>query len=229
MVGIAGAFAAKRASDDRRAFELRLEEKSSVIDSKTEQIILLYNKNMELSRKNVELGQQNIELGQRIAAQSTEITNMVSGGSSFCYMTLSVTGELGQVVFVHQGDHPIFDVDARIVDLDRLSKGMPIGDGFDFGIMVNIGNLPKSTAQLFPGSLALEGSDSRRFNIFFSGRNGFFTQLLRLRKVDGRWVSAIRVLRGQAILLEKVDENFPRLTDGSIDWDEKSQSSQLSR
>ena len=47
-------------------------------------------------------------------------------------------------------------------------------------------------------------------------------QLRKLRRVNGRWRQAIKVIRelfpDQNVLLEKVDEGFPRNAAGQVEW-----------
>jgi hypothetical protein len=57
--------------------------------------------------------------------------------------------------------------------------------------------------------------------IFISARNGFVDQLLRARRLHGRWIFASKVMRGyknDEVLLEKIDEGFPRNKQGQVDW-----------
>jgi hypothetical protein len=62
---------------------------------------------------------------QRMEASSRELSqkavDAVIGGTSFCYLTV-VPIDLDRAVFmfVHQGDNHLYDLQARIVDLDRL-------------------------------------------------------------------------------------------------------------
>jgi hypothetical protein len=44
----------------------------------------------------------------------------------------------------------------------------------------------------------------RRFNLFWSARNGDSIQLLRFVKVDGNWRSAIRAFRGDEVLFDEI-------------------------
>ena len=84
-------------------------------------------------------------------------------------------------------------------------------------IRLPIGNMIKGTASMirrFP----LGTGSKRDFNIFFSARNGLFTQLLRLRKIDGKWIYAMKVERDGKLIFEKVDDNFPKTDQGQVQW-----------
>jgi hypothetical protein len=57
------------------------------------------------------------------------------------------------------------------------------------------------------------------FNIFFSARNGLWTQLLRMLWVGDGWATANKVMRGSQEIYREVSANFPRQKDGSIEWE----------
>jgi hypothetical protein len=157
-----------------------------------------------------------------IAGLNREIANLITGGESFCYMdigSLDPDTNRGIPVIVQQGDHSIFDINARIVDLQefRQIKGNTF-EGFNKAQRtLQIGSLAKGTC-LAMSPLDLGDSPERDFNIFFIARNGQFTELLRLRKIDAKWARAIRVKRGSELLFEKVDDDFPKTDQGQIQW-----------
>jgi hypothetical protein len=154
--------------------------------------------------------------------------NTVTGGDSFCYLDFAANGTLP--TFVQRGKYPISDVSARIVDLkkfDRLIATNPqpsLQELLSADTSVQLGELTPNAA-LVRGTVKLVGQ-SARFNIFFSARNGFWTQKLRLRLVGGKWVRAIRVTtteigrdkKGPKKLFEKIDKGFPRNAKGEVDW-----------
>jgi hypothetical protein len=87
---------------------------------------------------------------------------------------------------------------------------------------VSIGNIPPNSAQVLRSVIKL-GGDRKRVNIFFSARNGFYTQELRIRLVDNQWRSATRVTRNRAdgkseTVLTQIQPEYPREKDGSVDW-----------
>lgn len=40
-------------------------------------------------------------------------------------------------------------------------------------------------------------------------RNGHFIQLIRLKRIEGNWVMATKILRGKTKLRERIDSEFP--------------------
>jgi hypothetical protein len=158
-----------------------------------------------------------------IAKLNREIVNSVIGGDSFCYLSIgsiNPQNNVGILVAVSQGEHPIYDVNARIVDLQKFEK---IKDNLTLQTInqsethINIGNMIKGTASMIR-QFPLGNTSKRDFNIFFSARNGLYTQLLRLRKVNDEWVSATKVEKNGEVIFEKIDDNFPRSKKGEIDW-----------
>jgi hypothetical protein len=88
-----------------------------------------------------------------------------------------------------------------------------------------IGDLGVASSRMLGRFVFDDGTDKRNFNIFFTGTNGFWTELLRLRKVNGTWLEAVRVTRdkveGSKLSSEKafeqVEAGYPRVS-GKVDW-----------
>ncbi len=135
---------------------------------------------------------------EEIATLNKEIVKTVTGGDSFCYLTigsLDTNSNVGLLTVVHQGDYPIYDVNARLVDLqefEKIKNKVNIYNLKQSDTNIQIGNMIKDTASIIR-PFDLGSSSNRDFNIFFSARNGLFTELLRLRKVDRKSLSAIKV------------------------------------
>lgn len=144
----------------------------------------------------------------KIAELSQDAVHSVTGGESFCYFEFmdSEPGK-GELLAIHKGSHPIYDVEARVADLDRRTDRI-----------VNVGNLPPGLAQtgIAPWHEAIPGQ--LRLNIFFTARNGAYTQLYRRVRVKDGWATAIRVDRKGKIVLEEVSADFPRNEKGEVDW-----------
>jgi hypothetical protein len=74
------------------------------------------------------------------------------------------------------------------------------------------------------GDWKLPNTDEQDYNVFLGARNGFFTQVLRFRRIDGQWKVATRVERqtldegDHQVLYEKVDTGFPLDEHGKVDW-----------
>jgi hypothetical protein len=177
-----------------------------------------------IAAKNEEIAAQS----QEIAALNREIKDSVIGGDSFCYVVLSnLSARTALLGVIHQGQYPVYDVGIRIVDLekyDRLGGTITLEKMAQTDTRLNVGNLgPSQTAMWL--SWPLPDADQQRYNIFISARNGFVTQILRLRRVNGEWKSATKVQRdfdqNAVVLYERIDPEFPRDTAGQVQWEEQ--------
>jgi hypothetical protein len=152
----------------------------------------------------------------------------ITGGGSFCYLAV---GSDGFPTFVHSGDFPLAGVRARIVDMQKWNqvvKPNPHPSMQEFlsaDTHVALGDFPPHTAIPNFGVIQLVGQTERDFNIFFNARNGFWTQELRLKFIDGEWLSASRVTRMEVgnknktrKIFEKIDKGFPLNANGEVDW-----------
>ncbi len=158
-----------------------------------------------------------------IAELNKEIVNLVTGGQSFCYLSIGSVNpdnNVGVLTVVHGGDHPIYDVNARIVDLQKFEKiknDLTFDNWRSADTTIPIGNMIKKTASMI-GKFPLGKADERGFNIFFSARNGLFVQVLRMKKVATKWVSATKVERDGKVLFEKADTDYPKDKEGNVVW-----------
>jgi hypothetical protein len=160
----------------------------------------------------------------RLEARTTEIVAHITGGNSFCYVRLfNISGQtnMTQLIVINGGAHTVFDAQVRVTDLECFEKSvaskgviplMSCNSSFPVPSMITANHAAGPI-----GTLSLADGAVRRFNIFWSARNGDWVQLLRLVKVDGNWRSAIRVFRGEEVLFEEIQPEVPREVLGS-DW-----------
>ena len=156
-----------------------------------------------------------------IAALNHRLAGLVTGGDSFGYLSLSTTTDpnAATLIFVQQGEYPLYDVAARVADLAHWDPPkVPLGS---YDTTLKVGNVANGTAMIL-GNWSLPKVDAANYNIFFSARNGFWTQQIRARRVRGEWKTATRVIRsdgaGEKILWERVDDAFPREKDATVRW-----------
>lgn len=152
-------------------------------------------------------------LVDKIEGSTLELLNHMTGGESFCYM--AVMADNYNWMVVHQGDHHLQNLSARVCDLDVPMDGPNWMQ--EANKSIEIGTLFREMCSM-AGSVAPLTGQQRRFNIFYTASNGLFTQELRLKNVGpGKWASATRVFRDnrEAPLYEKVGEDFPLEADGT--------------
>ena len=163
---------------------------------------------------------------QQQAASEQKLANLMTGGDSFCSWMVSKPDPVtntGLGVVRHHGDHPLYDVYIRIVDLEKLAKLK--GDDRSLttnrvsDTIISFDNIRPSVVLLLEPFM-LGNGDTRRFGIRVSARNGSFIQVLQFKKIDGEWVSATLVERENKVIYEEVDDKFPRTAEGNVDWSE---------
>ena len=64
-------------------------------------------------------------------------------------------------------------------------------------------------------------SDRVSLGINGTARNGTWFQAIRYRYLDGQWVKASRITKGNKIISESIDDKFPRTASGETEWDSK--------
>jgi hypothetical protein len=152
----------------------------------------------------------NTQLQGRLLSQSDTISglaqrsvNSVIGGRGFCYLTLySRNSDTGDFLLLQQGDYPIYEIHIRAVDITSLNEITKKGGSSavvqameSFTTSFDIPTMAPHTATMNVFRLPIRHADKQDFNVFFSARNGFWSELIRLRKVNGAWTQAIRAAR----------------------------------
>ena len=129
------------------------------------------------------------------------------------YGTITDTG--AKIVVAQSGNYPLYGVRMTIADTrlmssvknpDQAKKSVEIGDIY-----------PIRTWAIPPKPLPFTmAGDYQAFNISFAARNGTWTELWRLRKVNGQWTQAFLVMGNVdprypkgALLMRSVDKDFP--------------------
>ncbi len=153
-------------------------------------------------------------LVDKLEDKTRDLVNHINGGDSYCYM--NVMADSIKWIAIHQGEHHLQNLSARVCDID-IDKGGPN--------WLQLASTNVSIGTLFKGmcshclTMPLNGRD-RRFNIFFTASNGLFYQELRLKYLGAdRWATATRVIRSvdnqNVTLYERIDPDFPLDADGT--------------
>ncbi len=169
----------------------------------------LNNQNQLLISKNIELSNKNIDLSNKAVELSNLVNSNVTGGDSFCYITIMFDGPTsGTIITRNSGKFPLSSIQIRIADLNDTS-------------IPSIESLAKNTFsinELPPNSVSVGGKIHiineaivLRLNIFCKARNGDFVQLLRLKRIGANWVFATKVteMMSGKLLYKQIQEGFP--------------------
>ena len=95
-------------------------------------------------------------------------------------------------------------------------------------IRLNIGTMSPDQRQFLNKIFLPPNKEVLRFKILINARNGWFTEILRLHKVNGEWKTAMKITKDPllddvanappTVLLEQVDPEFPRRQDAQVEW-----------
>lgn len=179
-------------------------QKDETLERKTSEIITLQN-------------EVNLNSKKLIEAQE-ELLKYTIGGDSYCAIVVGDFSNDECIMKVgNLGKYPMYDVDFSIVDIDLLIKAEKentVAQHYsEIWKHVKIGNIQAGSGQII-GTLPLNNSNERRVNIFFTARNGSFSQQVVLRKKDGNWYTAWNLVDNKGKELEK------RMSKGFLNQDE---------
>jgi flagellar biosynthesis GTPase FlhF len=216
------------------------EELRKTAEEQTQEQRGLRQQSDEIARLNREIAEAQTELrlkSDEVAELNKTTAASVTGGDSYCYVQFinSLNGLVnGRMMVIHQGKFPLYDVQIRIVDLDKFNAMSKRGEITIETVMqsegiLNIGNMSPNLAQMREVPPFSPTAEELNYNIFISARNGSFTELLRLKKINGVWKSALKVERGNfsdanpnslpTLLFEQIDAGFPLDKNGRVVWD----------
>ncbi len=88
-------------------------------------------------------------------------------------------------------------------------------------LQLSVGNIASNQKSML--KTVQLGTGPLRWNLFFSARTGYFTELLRVQRVGNEWKTALKVIRTRStskneVLLEKIDSDYPLSKDGQVEW-----------
>jgi hypothetical protein len=165
------------------------------------------------------------QLLDKIESRTEEMINHTTGGNSFVwYMIAQLHHESNSGILVanHEGEYALRDISARIVDLQKfnqLRNKTSLKEIQTTETIISIDSAIPNHSSLVQ-NWKLESEPEQSYNIFTTASNGGVTQLLRLKKIDGAWVSASKVTDSDnEIIHERIDDNYPRNAEGNIVWD----------
>jgi hypothetical protein len=161
----------------------------------------------------------------RLDATTERLVATVTGGDSFAYVNFIATGpnRIIAQALLSVGNFPLANVGARIVDLQAFDAIVEGPNPFAADHTVFAAELaPQMAIMVTTVPAFTPATDKMDFNVFFSARNGWWTQMVRFRKVDGEWRSAFVVMRDDdSPLYGRIDEGFPLIGDDKFDGFER--------
>lgn len=172
---------------------------------------------------------ENIKGIQAVITQNHDyavfLAKLLTGGDSFCYITISMIDpvtDIGHFIIHSEGDFPLYNIIIRITDLDEFEEATketpPSTEKIEASEkIIQIAEIPPKH-HLVAEKVHLKDVTKKRYNIFFTCRNGSFRQLLRIVRKARRLIYATRVTRGKEIIFEQISQDYPRNDSNEIEW-----------
>ena len=199
----------------------------STSEATVQKISELKSQNSELTKKSDELKEkaekqsetidklreENINLYSKLANINNEIFSNLTGGNSFCRMSIGSINEttnVGNLVFFIEGKNPLSRVQARIYDLNDSDDQILTLQDLSKNI-IEIGTLDPERAWSSNFHYKLDKIKGVNLNIFVSANNGFTVQAMRMRFIENTWVRADKIATqiDNKELYIKIDKNYP--------------------
>ena len=191
-------------------------ETQGELRSQIDQLQIASSSAVALQEANNELQKQVLELSQSNAKLTEDSINTTTGGDSFCFGNVNFQFEKPFLIFMHSGRYPIYDVQVRVVDMNkRTSMSEPGSVVCEMGFTV----IPVGGAAQGPEfTIPLSGADTQRFRFVFIARIGRWNENLVIHRGKFKWSCSIRVwpketnppTRPEKPIFEFVDCDFPR-------------------
>jgi len=194
-------------------------------DKSTKEISAKADKIQILSEQNIRLSSELSSMAKRNADISAEITKLVTGGDSFCYllpMPDQISDRQSFMVF-HEGNYPLYDVVVQIENrsimkdlpfkklyddiIESHEKDVAEGKQKQRDLSHEIEALRNKAIKRFqigtiPPSTAvtldrfpIPPTDEMNFFVMIYTRSGYFTQSILQKKFGETWKSSWRVFR----------------------------------
>jgi hypothetical protein len=201
-----------------------------LLQSRADQIFTLSSQNANLSNKIAALSEQNFDLGKELLAFTT-------GGDSYCYISpmFDEMSQWLTMMLHHKGKYPLYDVVLQVQDItgntrlpfkelyDEITESHKEDDKVGRNRQRDLhGELMKLLSQnrkvitigTFLPNTGLEvlripwpTGDIQEYLINVFSRSAHFTQIIKAKKIRGRWVFSYRVFKkgqGKSMMLTEV-------------------------
>jgi hypothetical protein len=168
------------------------------------------------------------------ASQSKETEDLITGGKSFCYVTVSAgdggEGWMTNPVVKCEGDLPAYDVSVLLYDPDSFNpEGMSQEEFLENNFQFDVGTIWPNGYKIFGGTRKVKFTDKsmKKLEASVTTRNSFFQEKLLFKKTNDVWTLAVRLYRTDLknptglgeLVLEWAQPNFPRDNQNKIAWE----------
>lgn len=159
---------------------------------------------------------QTNDLLKRLDSTASRLSELATGGSSFCFVTfrnVSTANQKALMDIAVIGRAPMYDVRMRVTNIEMLrdyvEKDDTTGAVYKASFERNFGNIASRYLDIRDWP-TLGPYPVHTFNIEWTARNGSYLQQYRMRLVDGRWSNRIRIRdSGLGITFDQCDDDYP--------------------
>ena len=160
-----------------------------------------------------------------------ELISTITGGDSFCIIVPGgIRNKTWSPLIFHAGKYPLYNVQVKIFDYKNIEclreqSKLSLVELEKCYTVMNVGDISnKALPTIFPAITLPVDEKYKKYNIFFTAKNGAWTQFLRFHVFEGGgMISATKVETGAGsstkIIYQKIDDSFPRNAHGDIDWE----------
>ena len=162
-----------------------------------------------------------IGLTSNLEDVSKHLISTFTGGESFAYLAMTNMGaNVFSPVVIQSGNYPLSNVTVRICDLNHFQANAPAGNFLASYQSFSVGEMAPKVA-CGSGIEFVAATPQQDWNVFFSARNGFWTQLIRGRLIGTDWRFASVVTRQGGSdtkpLYVSIPDGFPMIGDPQFD------------
>ncbi|MDT0608046.1 hypothetical protein [Croceitalea rosinachiae] len=164
------------------------------------QIDSLVHNNTILKNNLFKIQNQNGRLSNKLIESYESLLNNITGGDSYCFLSLkNLTHRLEFATVFNQQKFPMYDVTMTIRDISKLNlintSDLDLNALDDSSRTYNIGVLKPMSGKRIPTPRLDLSKDSLTIQVEFSARNGFHSQIIRLKKRNNMWYTSSVVYR----------------------------------
>jgi hypothetical protein len=128
-----------------------------------------------------------------------------------------------QFIVENPSQFPAYDIHGRLWDIDSLPQNPTrMEDILSHDIaQINESSLPGNTVKLINSIVVPPTVNEKNFGAQFTTRAGGFGEAMNARKVNGKWLFAIKVQRfgpSDEELYRRIDSGFPLNSKADVDW-----------
>lgn len=153
-----------------------------------------------------------------------DLSGHVTGGKGFCYVWFTQIDSMciRELNVMLHGDYSMQETRIEVVNFESIAKLISIyGTTLPLDMLQKrdfvqiVGTILPNVSYLITSNIAFEDPRRIRLHIHWQAKNGVWYQRLQLEHLEGRWLFATFVQRGDKKVFVTADEGYPLDAEGS--------------